>query len=41
VTSSKGPQSEAEDIKPVENIGTWWHETLRILANIDDLNLAY
>jgi hypothetical protein len=36
LTSSKGPQLETEDIKPVDNIGTWWHETLRILAGIDE-----
>ncbi|CAL1704276.1 unnamed protein product [Somion occarium] len=36
----KGPADEKEDIKPDGTIGTWWHETLRMLASIEDLNLV-
>ncbi|KAF9470242.1 NAD(P)-binding protein [Pholiota conissans] len=39
-TSSKHPASEKEDIKPVETMGIWWHETLRTLASIENLNLV-
>lgn len=38
--SSKGSHDEKEDPKPSGVIGTWWHETLRMLAAIDDLNLV-
>jgi len=36
----KGSHDEKEDIKPVGTIGVWWHETLRTLAAIPDLNLV-
>jgi hypothetical protein len=36
----KGPHSEKEDVKPVGTVGIWWHETLRALAAIEDLNLV-
>ncbi|KAF7338641.1 NAD dependent epimerase dehydratase family protein [Mycena venus] len=39
-TSTKGSHDEKEDIKPLGVAGTWWHETLRMLAAIDDLNLV-
>ncbi|TFK42765.1 hypothetical protein BDQ12DRAFT_696217 [Crucibulum laeve] len=39
-TSSKGSHDEKEDIKPAGPIGTWWHETQRGLAAIEDLNLV-
>ncbi|KAJ7043259.1 hypothetical protein C8F04DRAFT_1207716 [Mycena alexandri] len=39
-TSAKGTHDEKEDIKPDGIAGTWWHETLRMLAAIDDLNLV-
>ncbi|EAU88398.2 hypothetical protein CC1G_05164 [Coprinopsis cinerea okayama7 len=39
-TSSKGPQDEKEDAKPAGVAGTWWHETLRGLGAIEDLNLV-
>ncbi|KAJ7197214.1 hypothetical protein GGX14DRAFT_504254 [Mycena pura] len=39
-TSSKGSHDEKEDIKPFGVCGTWWHETLRMLAAIEDLNLV-
>ncbi|KAG6909835.1 hypothetical protein DXG01_015108 [Tephrocybe rancida] len=39
-SSSKATHSEKEDIKPVDTLGIWWHETLRVLAAIDDLNLV-
>jgi hypothetical protein len=32
----KGSHDEKEDIKPVGSIGTWWHETLRALAAIEE-----
>ncbi|RDB21502.1 hypothetical protein Hypma_011415 [Hypsizygus marmoreus] len=38
-TSSKSSHSEKEDIKPVDTLGIWWHETLRMLAAIENLNL--
>jgi hypothetical protein len=34
-TSSKQPATEKDDIKPVDTIGIWWHETLRSLAAIE------
>ena len=34
-TSSKG-SSETDEPKPEGAIGTWWHETLRGLAAIDE-----
>ncbi|KAJ7929286.1 hypothetical protein B0H13DRAFT_2310747 [Mycena leptocephala] len=39
-TSTKGSHDEKEDIKPNGVAGTWWHETLRMLAAIEDLNLV-
>jgi len=39
-SSSKGSHDEKEDIKPNGSIGIWWHESLRALAAIDDLNLV-
>jgi nucleoside-diphosphate-sugar epimerase len=38
-TSSKQPATEKDDIKPIDTIGIWWHETLRSLAAIENLNL--
>ncbi|KAF8078139.1 hypothetical protein FPV67DRAFT_1464325 [Lyophyllum atratum] len=40
-TSSKATHTEKEDIKPVDTLGTWWHETLRMLATIEDLLLQF
>lgn len=34
-SSSKSQHTEKEDIKPVNTIGIWWHETLRVLAAIE------
>lgn len=34
--SSKSLHNEKEDIKPVDTLGIWWHETLRILAAIEE-----
>ena len=34
--SSKESHDEKEDAKPVGTIGTWWHETLRMLAAIEE-----
>lgn len=39
-TSNKGPWDEKQNPKPSGTVGTWWHETLRILANMEDLNLV-
>jgi hypothetical protein len=39
-TSSKGSHDEKEDPKPDGTIGIWWHETLRMLASVEDLNLV-
>ncbi|KAJ7090232.1 hypothetical protein B0H15DRAFT_979127 [Mycena belliarum] len=39
-TSAKGSHDEKEDIKPEGVAGIWWHETLRMLAAIEDLNLV-
>ncbi|KAG1796780.1 uncharacterized protein HD556DRAFT_1359723 [Suillus plorans] len=39
-TSDKGPHDEKEDVKPVRPLDVWWHETLRMLASIDDLPLV-
>jgi hypothetical protein len=35
-TSDKGPHDEKEDVKPVRPLDVWWHETLRMLASIDE-----
>lgn len=32
----KGSHDEKEDVKPDEVLGTWWHETLRALASIEE-----
>ncbi|KJA18608.1 hypothetical protein HYPSUDRAFT_69848 [Hypholoma sublateritium FD-334 SS-4] len=39
-TSSKHAASEKDDVKPVETMGIWWHESLRQLASIENLNLV-
>jgi hypothetical protein len=39
-TSDKGSHSEQQDFKPYGVIGTWWHESLRILGAIEGLNLV-
>ncbi|KIP09250.1 hypothetical protein PHLGIDRAFT_116504 [Phlebiopsis gigantea 11061_1 CR5-6] len=36
----KGTHDEKEDVKPDGVRGFWWHETLRMLASIPDLNLV-
>lgn len=36
----KGSHDEKEDIKPDGVLGIWWHETLRMLGSIRDLNLV-
>lgn len=35
-TSNKGPWDEKQNPKPSGTVGTWWHETLRILANMEE-----
>ncbi|KAJ8595611.1 hypothetical protein M405DRAFT_806987 [Rhizopogon salebrosus TDB-379] len=39
-TPDKGTHDEKEDVKPVRPLDMWWHETLRMLASIDDLPLV-
>lgn len=39
-TSAKTVPDEKVDIKPQGVIGVWWHEALRILSAIPDLNLV-
>ncbi|KAL5511744.1 hypothetical protein ACEPAH_4962 [Sanghuangporus vaninii] len=39
-TPEKGTHDEKESIKPSGIRGVWWHETLRVLANIENLNLV-
>ncbi|KAF9072970.1 hypothetical protein BDP27DRAFT_1381965 [Rhodocollybia butyracea] len=39
-TTSKGSHDEKDDPKPEGTIGIWWHETLRMLAAIENLNLV-
>ncbi|KAH7910175.1 hypothetical protein BJ138DRAFT_1153513 [Hygrophoropsis aurantiaca] len=36
----KGSHDEKEDVKPVRPLDAWWHETSRMLASIQDLNLV-
>ncbi|KAK2467065.1 hypothetical protein APHAL10511_001323 [Amanita phalloides] len=38
--STKKSADEPEDVRPAGPLGTWWHETLRILGAIVDLNLV-
>ncbi|KAA1474851.1 NAD-P-binding protein [Dentipellis sp. KUC8613] len=38
--SEKGTHDEKENPKPLGVLGTWWHETLRILGAIEGLNLV-
>lgn len=41
-SSSKSAHDEKEDAKPVGTLGIWWHETLRILAAIEEyVNIDY
>lgn len=35
-TPAKGTHDEKEDVKPAGTIGIWWHETLRVLASIEE-----
>lgn len=39
-SSDKSSHTEQEDVKPYGVIGTWWHESLRILGAIEGLNLV-
>ncbi|KAF8969877.1 hypothetical protein BDZ97DRAFT_1725584 [Flammula alnicola] len=39
-TSAKHTATEKDDIKPADTIGIWWHESLRMLASIEGLNLV-
>ncbi|TCD65420.1 hypothetical protein EIP91_002719 [Steccherinum ochraceum] len=38
--SEKGSHDEAEDVEPDDVLGRWWHESLRALAAIPNLNLV-
>ena len=35
-TPSKGAHDEKEDIKPLGSLGIWWHESMRLLASIEE-----
>lgn len=39
-TTSKGTHDEKDDPKPDGTIGIWWHETLRMLAAIEECVIA-
>ncbi|KIK98834.1 hypothetical protein PAXRUDRAFT_823446 [Paxillus rubicundulus Ve08.2h10] len=39
-SSDKGSHDEKEDVKPIRPLDVWWHETLRMLASIEGLNLV-
>ncbi|KAH8117226.1 hypothetical protein DFH11DRAFT_1573837 [Phellopilus nigrolimitatus] len=39
-TPEKGSHDEKESVKPAGVRGVWWHETLRVLADIENLNLV-
>jgi len=39
-SKEKGKNDEKQDLKPNGVQGTWWHETLRMLASIENLNLV-
>ncbi|KAF8906006.1 hypothetical protein CPB84DRAFT_1745212 [Gymnopilus junonius] len=39
-TSGKTAALETDDVKPAETMGIWWHESLRMLASIKNLNLV-
>jgi len=39
-TSDKKPAEEKDDLKPEGVNGTWWHESLRAIAAIPNLNLV-
>ncbi|KAI0781092.1 hypothetical protein BD413DRAFT_20648 [Trametes elegans] len=39
-TKESGSHDEKEDVKPEGVMGTWWHETMRALGAIPDLNLV-
>jgi hypothetical protein len=36
-TSDKGSHTEKGNVKPIDVLGIWWHETLRALAAIEEL----
>ncbi|EIM90215.1 NAD-P-binding protein [Stereum hirsutum FP-91666 SS1] len=38
--SEKGSHEEKDDVKPNGVVGTWWHESLRILGAVGGLNLV-
>jgi len=39
-TSDKTPHTEKDQLKPQGSRGIWWHEALRMLASVKDLNLV-
>ncbi|KDR81431.1 hypothetical protein GALMADRAFT_206951 [Galerina marginata CBS 339.88] len=39
-TSAKHAALETDDVKPAEAMGIWWHESIRMLASIEELNLV-
>ncbi|KAF8894411.1 NAD-P-binding protein [Infundibulicybe gibba] len=38
--NNKVPNDEKVDVKPAGTLGIWWHETIRMLAAIENLNLV-
>ncbi|KAI6151013.1 hypothetical protein BKA82DRAFT_4122827 [Pisolithus tinctorius] len=36
----RAPLTRRKDAKPVKTLNIWWHETLRMLASIENLNLV-
>ncbi|KZV67980.1 NAD-P-binding protein [Peniophora sp. CONT] len=38
--SEKGSHDENDDPKPLNAVGTWWHESLRIVGDVQGLNLV-
>ncbi|KAG9014997.1 hypothetical protein FRB94_007069 [Tulasnella sp. JGI-2019a] len=38
--TEKKPAEEKDDLKPIGSRGVWWHEAIRMLGGIPDLNLA-
>ena len=33
--------NEKDDIKPTGSLGTWWHESMRVLASIEVYSLIF
>jgi len=35
ICSDRGSRTEKENLRPLGTMGTWWHETLRVLGAIE------